>query len=838
MAIRIDFGRTSTKARRCGAALLVLLAGLGLSACNDGDIAIPMGDGNQQPPIASCLQTTSSALSPDATRTCTWSIPQGVNGQVTDLSCANGSDCPARYVCSRNGDDEAGTWLAVSETCPNPSNSALPPPAGAANLYVSLNGTTNASQVIRFTSANGSNFVADDEYLFNSTENQGIAIDTAGNAIHVGDGVATVQDNMGNDLNVPGLVTVCEISTRGSATTQFAGNAFGNVVADATDRTVRGEFQATATPPALSNNPSLNAPKGVTIIDELGLYVVADFGAGLLRVFGAAAEGNVNAFIPVNTAANPWDSAYDNSNDILYVALTNGTIGVFEDFVQTIRLSGIPSLDGLINIVDANMTDVSVNMHGIDYDPFSDTLIVSDVGDPGANDDGQIFFLQGLSERSRSGDIPFTSRIGPTASSLGNPVDLELNGRDIIVAEKANDLVMVFRDVLQGVEVNTAPSTSFSVIKPESVAIEFLNLNRPSVSDLSNPGTQIVEVIAGSLQANAVRLNRFTSTLSATGTYTLSGDNNTNTFVGGPTSISVNGQAIAPFSDEFDQLNGPFGGLLEVSALNNRPAIETFTNRRDNFDVDTATGGNDQVVNPRGVEIVEELGIALLSDDSSGDVRGVSLCGDGTTVTSLDIDRTGALAGNDRDEDAWNADFDAPTGDLYVAMQNTNFSVFRDYASTIGTNPPVSVVVEPQVIDPVTRQVVTASTALRGIEYVDGADVVIVSDIGTGAATADGQILIMTGASTLAASELVDLIIAGPMSGLMAPVGIAFDGRNLYVADAGADMLYRFDNILSLRPAPGETAVDVAPSFSVALTDPTSIALVPAYVGAPAVTVP
>ena len=73
-------------------------------------------------------------------------------------------------------------------------------------------------------------------------------------------------------------------------------------------------------------------------------------------------------------------------------------------------------------------------------------------------------------------------------------------------------------------------------------------------------------------------------------------------------------------------------------------------------------------------------------------------------------------------------------------------------------------------------------------------------------------------------SSAVTVRIAGATNtSLGNPVDIAFDGRNLYVAEKSNNALLRFDDILS------HASGDVPWDFSLARTAPESVALVPVY---------
>ncbi|HAW93529.1 TPA: hypothetical protein DCX24_12915, partial [Candidatus Azambacteria bacterium] len=109
------------------------------------------------------------------------------------------------------------------------------------------------------------------------------------------------------------------------------------------------------------------------------------------------------------------------------------------------------------------------NLHGIDYDFASDALIVSDVGSAADATDGKIYVLNnaGLA----SGLTNVAVNISGDNSALGNPVDIMYSGQHLYVAEKSNNLVLRFDNILNSAGGNIAADASFAFTAPESVAI-------------------------------------------------------------------------------------------------------------------------------------------------------------------------------------------------------------------------------------------------------------------------------------------------------------------------------------------------------------------------------
>ncbi|HEY8379469.1 MAG TPA: hypothetical protein VIK91_23415, partial [Nannocystis sp.] len=211
-------------------------------------------------------------------------------------------------------------------------------------------------------------------------------------------------------------------------------------------------------------------PKGLAL-GGAGTYLfVADISSESIKVFDPAAVGDTPPlFTFAELGGNAvWDVAYDDANDRLFAAGTDGVIRVWDNAVTDqgqnppTRLI-IPAMNG---------SQISVNLHGIAYDPTTDMLIVSDVGDPMASDDGAIYIFADASTVSDETDP--VAWIAGDQTQLGNPVDIAFDGENLYVAEKANSLVLRFNGVLGlAGEVNQAADASIDAPSVESVALLF-----------------------------------------------------------------------------------------------------------------------------------------------------------------------------------------------------------------------------------------------------------------------------------------------------------------------------------------------------------------------------
>jgi uncharacterized surface protein with fasciclin (FAS1) repeats len=216
-------------------------------------------------------------------------------------------------------------------------------------------------------------------------------------------------------------------------------------------------------------NTGIVSPKGLQVLETLGVVAIADNGARDIKLFALDADGDASpaATISVGEAGGVWDIWYDLINDSLYAAKTNGELVAYDTFSEKMGADGP---DRVIIPTDADGNQISVNLHGVDVHYDSNTVIVSDVGDAQDNTDGQIFVM--IAASISDGPTPVDARIAGDQTGLGNPVDLILDGTGIFVAEKANDTVLYFSDIInRSGDLNIAPDASQAAVKAESVAL-------------------------------------------------------------------------------------------------------------------------------------------------------------------------------------------------------------------------------------------------------------------------------------------------------------------------------------------------------------------------------
>jgi hypothetical protein len=292
-------------------------------------------------------------------------------------------------------------------------------------LLVSRNGPDNAGEVAVFEGAFGPR-----RGKINVGNNEGIALDNQNNLFQCGDG-----------KQGPGIRIFARIAERM--------NRRENVAFEPNrDREIKGE------------KTKLKNPKGIDIDEKDGLLFVAENGNSTILVFSSEAAGDVEPLATITTAAKPWDVEYDEEEDTLFVALVNGKVLVYEKFV----LGGYAAAP-----TREFQPEGSVNLHGIVYDRAKDMLFLSDVGDAKSNDDGKIFVIKGASRAS--GVVKPLRTIEGTPTKLGNPVDIVYDGKDLYIAEKANDFLLVYKNIAVGQSGSIVPDIAVPDIKPEALII-------------------------------------------------------------------------------------------------------------------------------------------------------------------------------------------------------------------------------------------------------------------------------------------------------------------------------------------------------------------------------
>ncbi|MGB1557494.1 MAG: PKD domain-containing protein, partial [Oceanococcaceae bacterium] len=298
---------------------------------------------------------------------------------------------------------------------------------------------------------------------------------------------------------------------------------------------------------------------GVAIAHAKGYLITIDTYSGsgsqdarAIHVYGSAvtgnrpyddAEGNRQLVADIPLGANGNDLLYDEQGDRLFVTLKSGRIAAFENFLTEIEavraergdavaIGEEIEVDALIEINGVVTSPAEPHdFRGIAYHRESDRLIVSDIGLPGASgsDDGAIYILSNATDAVRRGfgatvdaDAVIVGRAGD--APLGDPTDISLNGRDLVVADQANNRIYVYADIFGAISqydgvtpLAPAPADDPLVVAGAThIVVQPLDTPfRPHVNDLGPDmdGLELASVLAyrtvtveGAVQQQLLRL--------------------------------------------------------------------------------------------------------------------------------------------------------------------------------------------------------------------------------------------------------------------------------------------------------------------------------------------
>lgn len=565
-----------------------------------------------------------------------------------------------------------------------------------------------------------------------------------------------------------------------------------------TDRTIAG---ATTT---------LAAPKGIHIVHGAGLVLVADNGDSMVKVFGTQATGDVAPIAATAMPAAPWDVFHDEVTDRLFVALTDGTLVVIDNYAG----GGFAGpVSRTITPSDAAMTtQVSVNLHGLAYDRMTDTMVVSDVGMAASDTDGAIFVLANAS--TADGMVAPASTISGPRTLLGNPVDIALDGERLRVAEKANGAgrMLIFNGVLTGAGGDIAPAVSVAAAAPEAVTTEVLAPTyRADVSDLDGPTAAVLDGVITTQNDAAntgadIRRHDPSDLSMLTGMSTLDA-------VLGVESVDVDARGnLYVTADD----GAGAGSIFVMDRGATSRTTEDFDDARDRQIASTA------LMAPKGIEVVGDRGLIMVADVGASAVLAFDMESAPTTgMPSVPAALTITTAAP-----PWDLDYDGVNDRLFVALTNGTVEVYDDLLD--GAMAPMAADRTFSIADSAVAGV-AYSTNLHGIVYDADDDRLVVSDVvtpsGVGSDT-DGRLFVVENASAQDGVADPSVHIEGASTLLGNPVDIAFDGVNLFVAEK-ANNGGRALAFLDVANIDTSVSTDVAPDVMVAATDVESIVLVP-----------
>ena len=531
------------------------------------------------------------------------------------------------------------------------------------------------------------------------------------------------------------------------------------------------------------------AAKGSALVADEGMMVVANFSGSMtpspsLIVFGTSGT----TFDNVATTNRPWDAAYDDATDILYVAFTNGTIGVYDNFGSDAAagtVSGTP---------DRTISPTGLdNAHGIVIS--GDTLIVSDVGpltmagNPGFDTDGEIYLISGAA--TADGSVTADAVISGSNTLLGNPVDIDLQNGDLRVAEKANGggQILVFTDILNTPGGNIAPTVSVDYAVPESLTA--LPQQGPT------PGAAAGLVVNSNDGSNNELVRVDLALTTTTSGVTDTSDSSESAAVDGLGDVYVTGD-----------VNAAVFGRAGTAARDG----ETVADGRRDREFSTAGG-------LKGLDLWDDGGLAFLADNNDDTILVIGKYTSGFPITFLNVDATS--------DQPWDVFYDAANDDLYVANQNGNVDIYDDLvAGGFSATPTRTITITGG----------GGGGGLHGIVFDAANDRLFVSDVNT-VGTDDGVIYVITGVNALTDGTTVNPTTDGNVttigvaagggtnSVLETPVDIEYDGTFLYVADKTGDDVNTSGAVRRYNVSGVLPSGDVADDGSIGVVAPESVSV-------------
>ncbi|RJF33220.1 hypothetical protein D4741_17970 [Pseudoalteromonas gelatinilytica] len=636
------------------------------------------------------------------------------------------------------------------------------PGFASATFILANNGSDNAG-TINLIDQNAAKLTT-----FNTGANEGVVFDSLGNLVQAADS--------GNGA----LSTVCQVLNRADG--MYSSNI---------DRILTG------------TNTTLVNPKGIHISNKYGLVFIADFNAMQVTVFGKEAAGDVAPLATTITDAKPWDLTYDENNDRLYVALTNGDVAVYDSYVMG-GFAATPTRT--ITPSDETGTKISVNIHGIALDMSSNKLVLSDVGSASDATDGALFVISNAAQAD--GMVAVDRHIAGPMSMLGNPVDISLTGSDLRVAEKSNDAVLVFSNIFAGESGDVSPDLITPTTKPESITETVMHNNMQDSSDIIMVNMPLLGVAVSSNPGTAGPTTGQISRLNAPLTAELATYNASQTIES--VAFDKSGTSYATFDDAATSM----GGIVISNKVATQRNGESYATSQDR----TIMGANTGIISPKGIDLASDTGMVFVAEfnATTPGILIFSSCATGDVSPLMTLTPSASAR-------PWDVDYDPSTDRAFVALTNGTIAVFDEVKSKWMAGM-TAITGEDRLITPASGGTAfVAPTNIHGIDYDPLSDSLIVSDVGSAADATDGKIYVINNAAMASGLTNVSVNIAGPASQLGNPVDIMYTGNDLYVAEKSNGLVMRFDNILN------SPSGDIAATVSYSFTAPESVAILPAW---------
>lgn len=748
----------------------------------------------------------------------------------------------------------------------------LPAAARAAHVYVS---TTQGVSRYTSTNADPQDFSADTSFgLFKPSGDAG---DQAAGEMDFATDGRLVLAGVGTGVS---LREVCGFPARG-ASSQFRSvqdRLFSHDVDFTDDNTNNPEnFQADY--------------RSVVYAGNTGYIIAADVFQGTtasgfsdpnaIHVYGDVA-GTTQLVVEYNAGRRITALFYDEASDMLFAGTATGEVLAVDDFIAEAQdaRDAAASRDTIVGgsfdiALSAKIAGpvgssipLSANIGAIQYVEQGDRLVVSDVGVLEADDpatgvqDGRVFIVNGFKDLVATGGAT-TLRAATVFESndLGDPVDIDLSGRDLLVADAATEELQLIRNIFSGSGVindRAVEIVADLTAPPQGVIVQPLDVvARPSMYDLSSAQEPQVQgfmvlrnfTVEDETRVEVLRLPKDFTTAEPPRLRSTPVSGFTNQT---PASLAVplNGDVLLGTSGDVD------------------PDVFSFEFfRRDTTSVQILKGASDDRLTLEGSESIgyldrsqslanaqvysqlalDEFGVVLDaitlgvanggSYEREAKLRVRTACGTGAALGPLiDLEPARTSATEPEVLIPTDIDYDGSRGDLYISFNNGRLGIIRrfgqDYLGSLVRNPNTVgqptpfIFVDPKVI--VASNRVDAAASYTAVEFLPGHDEIVLA---TASANGGGAELHVIGrrvnfeASNLQGGQADVDIITVP--GLVEPSALAYDGADLVVADRNSGRIFKLDdfNTISGAATPASPVVE--------LTQVRAIVPITDYLGSP-----
>lgn len=193
-------------------------------------------------------------------------------------------------------------------------------------------------------------------------------------------------------------------------------------------------YSTASTNPTLSATSSSDFTNGREIAVNGNRLIVAEDVDGANRLYVYNISPNVISLINTyDVAINLWGLHLD--GETLYAIADNtNELAIYEDIFS--------NADGAVAATSTVVVEGIVRTHGITLLPNRDMMVLTDVGSGAVDNDGAYAYIKGYRDAIEDGMISLSeqTRVEGAATLLGNPVDVALDVRNkmIFIAERAN----------------------------------------------------------------------------------------------------------------------------------------------------------------------------------------------------------------------------------------------------------------------------------------------------------------------------------------------------------------------------------------------------------------